>query len=72
MQCPVSGLVAQTPRFLDEEELRVAFVDEDEVEDEDEGLQDAGEVFSPAPAEGGVDYEGGRDYRACSVLVYLS
>lgn len=58
---PVARLDAQAPRLVDEELGRVGLVDEDEGDEEDDGLQDAGEVFGPAPAEGGLSDDGGGD-----------
>jgi hypothetical protein len=34
--------VAQAARFVDEEARRVGFVDDEDAQEEDEGLQDAG------------------------------
>lgn len=59
VESPVSGGVAEGTGFGDEEDGRVGFVEEEDTEEEDEELEDAGEVLGPAPAEGGIDDEGG-------------
>jgi hypothetical protein len=46
--------VAQAAGLVDEQLGRVALVDEDDGEEEDRGLQDAGEVLCPSPAEEGL------------------
>lgn len=53
VQSPVAGLVTQAPRFVDKELGWVGFIDEDYVDYDDEALDYASEVLSPAPAEGG-------------------
>lgn len=53
--------MAETARFGDEEDGRVGLVDVDCADEEDGGLKDAGEVFRPSPAQGGVDDEGSGD-----------
>lgn len=58
---PVAGLDAQAAGLVDEELGRVGLVDEDDGDEEDDGLEDAGEVFGPAPAEGGLGDDGGGD-----------
>jgi len=58
VQRPVAALDAQAAGLVDEELGRVGLVDEDDGEEQDAGLQDAGEVEGPAPAEVGLDDEG--------------
>jgi hypothetical protein len=64
VQSPVAGCVAEGARFASEESWRVGFVDAQDVDDEDGGLQDASEVFGPAPAERGIGDECRGDNRA--------
>jgi hypothetical protein len=54
VQSPVAGCVAKGARFASQEGWWVGFVDEEDVDEKDAGLQDTSEVFGPAPAEGGV------------------
>nr|POE94622.1 hypothetical protein CFP56_16859 [Quercus suber] len=51
VQRPVAGFVAQATRFDDEERGGVAFVEDEDVEEEDERLEDAGDVLGPSPAQ---------------------
>ena len=52
--------MAEAASFVDKEFGRVAFVDEDDVDDEDGALDYAGEVLRPAPTEGRVGDKGSR------------
>jgi hypothetical protein len=69
VQGPVSGFVAEASGFNHEKFGWVGFVDEEDCGEEDAELEDAGEVFGPAPAERGLDYEGSGGYGACFVIV---
>jgi hypothetical protein len=51
VQGPIAGFVSEAARFVDEEFGWVGLVDEDDAQEEEGGLKDAGEVFGPAPAE---------------------
>ena len=69
VQRPVVAVVPEASRLVDEQLLRVALVDEDEGDDEDHGLQDAGEVLGPPPAQRGLLDQGRRNDGALSLLV---
>ena len=53
--------MTETARFIDKQFWRIAFVDEDDVDNKDGGLQDACEIFGPPPAKRWVGYECGGD-----------
>lgn len=47
---PISCLMAKATRFIDEKFWWVAFVNEDNVDDEDDCLKNSGKVLGPSPA----------------------
>jgi len=58
---PVARLDAEPARLVDEEFWGVGLVDEDQGDEEDDGLKNAREVLSPAPAEVGLGDDSGGD-----------
>lgn len=57
MERPVAGFMAQAACFVDKEFRWIAFVDENDVDDENGALDYACEIFRPAPSESRVGNE---------------
>ncbi|KAG8413361.1 hypothetical protein J3458_012930 [Metarhizium acridum] len=68
VQRPVARLVPQPARLVDEQLRRVALVDEDHGHAEHHHLEDAREILGPAPPEGRLLDDGGRDDGSCGGL----
>jgi hypothetical protein len=64
MKGPVSALMSQASGLVHQKSRRVALVQEDDIENQDEQLDNACEVFGPPPPKTRLDHERCSDDRA--------